>query len=132
MADIIGVLGESSNVAIGTYTVYTVPAGKAAKGRFMYRMQAGAGGASAMSITMNGIVLFLKPATTANHFIFSGSASSMLTGATAPTGADAATTVAPGPSEYYLSAGDIMQYTIAGEAMALANVQFVGVEVDVT
>lgn len=132
MSDIIGVLGEASQLAIGTYTVYTCPAGKAAKGKLMYRAQAGAGGASTLAAAMNGITIFTKGATTASHYIFSSVARVMNTGAAAPTGADSSTTVGSAPEEYYLSAGDLVQYVVGGEALIAANFQFVGAEVDVS
>lgn len=130
MADNIGVLGEATAVAIATTTAYTVPSGKAARISIMYRAQAGAGGASTLYVTVNGCVIWAKSTTTASHYIYSTPSASMITGAAAPTGVSNATTVAPGPEEYYLSAGDIVSYTVGAEALIAMNFQVVGAEVD--
>ena len=132
MADIIGVLGESTSTTVATHTVYTVPSGKAARVSIMYRCQAGGGGAGTLSFAVNGVTVWAKGATTASHYIYSTPSASMITGAAAPTGASNATTVAPGPEVYYLSAGDIVSFTIAGEAATAMNAQVVGAEVDAT
>ena len=42
MVDIIGVLGEATVATAATTTVYTVPSGKAAKGRIFYQCQGAA------------------------------------------------------------------------------------------
>lgn len=132
MADIIGVLGEATAVTQATTTVYTVPSGKAAKVRIMYRCQVGGGGTGTLLFTVNGVVIWAKGATTASHYIYSTTSAAMITGATAPTGASDSTTVGMAPEEYYLSAGDIVSYTIGGEAATAMNAQVVGVEVDAT
>ena len=132
MADIIGVLGESTNTTVATHTVYTVPSGKAARVSIMYRCQVGAGGTGTLLFTVNGVVVWAKGATTASHYIYSTPSASMITGAAAPTGASNATTVAPGPEVYYLAAGDIVSFTHGGEAATAMNAQVVGAEVDAT
>ena len=132
MADIIGVLGESTNTTVATHTVYTVPSGKAARCSIMYRHQAGAGGTGTLLVTVNGCVVWAKGAITASHYVYSTPSASMITGAAAPTGASTSTTVAPGPEVYYLSAGDIISFTIGAEAATAMNIQVVGAEVDAT
>lgn len=131
MSDIIGVLGESTNTSVATHTVFTCPSGAAAKIKIMYRAQAGAGGTSTLSIAVNGLTVWSKSATTASHYIYSTPSASMITGAAAPTGASNATTCAPGPEEYYLSAGDTVTFTVGGEALTAMSIQVVGAQVDV-
>ena len=132
MADIIGVLGEATTTTVATTTAYTVPSGKAARVSIMYRQQAGAGGTGTLLVTVNGCVVWAKGATTASHYVYSTPSASMITGAAAPTGVSNATTVAPGPEVYYLAAGDIVSYTIGGEAATAMSFQVVGAEVGAT
>lgn len=132
MADLIGVLGENTSVAVASHTAYTCQAGKAAKVKMFYRGQAGSGGTSTLSVAVNGLTIFTKGATIASHYIFSSRSNVMETGSVAPTGVDADTTVGPAPEEYYLSAGDLVTYTIGGEVFAAMSFQVVGAEVDIT
>ena len=48
-----------------------------------------------------------------------------------PDGTTAALTLAPGPAVYYLSAGDVVSYTVGTDALVYCNVQVVGTEIDV-
>ena len=132
MADKIGVLGEATTATIGTTTVYTCPSAKAAKCKIMWLGQAGADSLGDLTISVNGIAV----ATIANMTIvdYLHSNSSLLVNpetAAAPTGATALLTVAPAPFEYYLSAADVVTYTIATTAMTSINMQVVGTEIDV-
>lgn len=131
MSDKIGVLGVATTLTTGATTVYQVPSGKAAKVKIFYRGQAGSGGASTLTITVNGVVVMEKGATTASHYIFSSINALMDTGSAAPTGVDGDTTAAPAPPEYYLSENDTIAYTIGGEAFQAMSFQVVGTEVDV-
>lgn len=131
MTDIIGVLGESTQVAVGTYTVYQVPTGKAAKGRLMFHGVAQ--NTSTVKFLVNGIPIAAPAAATGADNIFSSNAAmTENTTTTAPTGADDATVVAPTPIDYYLSAGDLVQMVIGVADFTSMNAQFVGAEVDVT
>jgi hypothetical protein len=134
MADIIGVLGESTVATIATTTVYTCPSGKAAKVKLMWLGLAGGDSLGDLTITVNGIAVatFLNM-TTVEYF---HSTSTLLIQdaslTSKPTGVTALLTVSPAPFEYYLSAGDIISYTIATTAMGSMNFQVVGTEIDVT
>lgn len=132
MADQIGVLGEATTATIATTTVYTVPSGKAAKGKIMWSGTAGADSLGDLTITVNGVAVAVVLNMTTAYYVHSNS--TLLVNpetAAQPTGATALLTVAPAPFEYYLSAGDTVTYTIATTAMAAINVQFVGTEIDV-
>ena len=133
MADIIGVLGEATVATAATTTVYTVPSGKAAKGRIFYQIKAAADGTTDLTITVNGITVLVKANITASNFLFS-SPNALMEGplAAAPTGIDGDTTGAPAPIEYFLSAADTVTYLIGGTTALAMNCQFVGAEIDVT
>lgn len=133
MTDIIGVLGEATVATAAVTTVYTVPSGKAAKGRLFFQCKGAADGTTDLTITVNGIDVFVHANITASNFMFS-SPNALLEGplAAAPTGADGDTTNAPAPIEYFLSAADTVTYTLAGTTALGMNCQFVGTEVDVT
>jgi hypothetical protein len=130
MTDRIGVLGEVSGTAVGTLTVYTVPTGKAARGKLMLRGQ-NAAGAATVEIIINNVTVAKTAALTASHYIWTSTSKMVNTGATAPTGADADNTVAAAPQEYYLSAGDTVQVVIGTAAVNALTAQFVGTEIDV-
>lgn len=131
MSNKIGVLGSSTNTVLGTTTVYTCPAAKAAKFRLMFRAQAAAN--STLDILVNGMTILSSGALTAANFIWSakGAGVSGAISATAPTGIGAAQTVAPADQIYYLSTGQTVQYTIGTLAMTAMNMQVVGAEIDV-
>lgn len=132
MTDIIGVLGEATTLTAGTTTAYTCPAGKASKVKLMYEAQGAADASTDLTITVNGIDVMVHSNITASNFLFS-SPNALKEGplATQATGVDGDTTVAPAPSEYYLSAGDTVTYTIGGTDALAMNLQVVGSEVDV-
>jgi hypothetical protein len=132
MADNIGVLGSSNATAVATATVYTCPAGKAAKFRIFGSFQAGA--ASTLTILVNNVVVTAIPAMTAAHFTFTNGGAGLLRAPAAggPTGASAAETAQPASPIYYLSAGQTVQYTVGTLALQNANCQVVGVEIDLT
>ena len=132
MADVIGVLGESSVITAGTNIVYTVAAGKAAKGKIMFQGQAGSGGTMDFSIQVNGATVMSAANIAASNYIFSSPNALYEVTAALPTGVDGDTTCAPAPSTYYLSAGDIVSYIIADESAITMKVMFVGTEIDVT
>ena len=132
MADIIGVLGEATTITVGTVNAYTCPAGKAAKFKIMYEIQGAVAGTTDFTVKVNGIAVMVHSNITASNYLHS-SPNALKEGPNAAqaTGVDGDTTVGPAPTEYYLSAGDTVTYTI-GDADALAcNVQVVGAEVDV-
>jgi len=129
MADIAGVLGEASSVAVGTYTAYTVPSGKNARVKIMYNGVAGA--SSTLAVIINGITIFTTAALTSTQIQYTSNAQMHNAVAAAGlTGATEALTCAPGPREYFLSAGDIVQYTIGTAAFSSMSFQVVGVEID--
>ena len=132
MADFIGVLGATTAVAVGTTTAYTVPTSKAAKVKLMFRGRSGSGGLSTFGVTVNGVTVF-GSATMAASQEFGSVTGRMLQGPHTTTwfaGATMDQTIAPGPSEYYLSAGDLVQVVIAGGDLTSLNFQVVGAEVD--
>ncbi len=132
MTDIIGVLGEASALT-GTVTVYTVPSGKAAKIRIIHRITASAAADSTFALIVNGIQIMKTAAMGNSFFQYSNSiAPGVAAAAAAPLGTTAALTVAPAPTEYYLSAGDTVTYTIGGTDLIAASVQVVGSEIDIT
>ena len=131
MADKIGVFGVKSDTATGTYTVYTVPVSKAAKVKIMYSINIP--NTSTFLLTVNGIQIMVPSASSGNEWWFS-STDAMYDEAGTPTnkpdGITAALTVAPGPVEYYLSAGDTITYTVGVVALTSGSVQVVGSELD--
>ena len=130
MTDKIGVLGQANAVAIGATTVYTVPSGKAARIRLFYLGASGAN--SALRVSVNGIVIFITPATAAGTWMASmASAMSVIGGPAIFDGTADAKTTAPGPREYYLSAGQNVTYEVLTAALQTMNFQVVGAEVDV-
>jgi hypothetical protein len=132
MADNFGVLGSSVAVTVATATVYTCPANKAAKIKLYGSFTGGAG--STITVLVNGVTVALIAAMTSGHFTFTNGGAGLLraASATAPTGASAAETVQPAAPIYYLSAGQTVQYTVGAAALLAANVQVVGIEVDLT
>lgn len=133
MADVVGVLGEGTTATAGTVTVYTCPAGKGAKGRLFYEIQGASDATTDLTLIVNGIDILVHVNITASNFLFS-SPNALKEGplAAQATGVDGDTTAAPAPIEYFLAAGDTVQYVIAGTTALAMNCQFVGVEVDVT
>lgn len=132
MSDKIGVLGESSGVTVGTQTIYSVPANKAAKGKLFFRFTAGAN--TVLDILINGIIVATTVAMTSGRFCFSIGSDNILgvfNQAAAPDGTTAANTVAPSGVTYMLSAGDLVQYTVTTAALLAANAQFIGTEIDI-
>ena len=133
MTDKIGVLGEATTATAATTTVYTVPAGKAAKVKIMWSGRSDASNADGdLTITVNGIAVAIVLNMTADRYVHSNSTLMVNPEtAAAPTGATALLTVAPAPFEYYLSAADTVTYTVATRTMQALNVQVVGTEIDV-
>lgn len=133
MSDKIAVLGESSATTVGTTTVYTCPAGKAARGRWMVRFEGDTN--SQVALLVNTMEVARNTAMTTAHFNYTIKGGGMFAfaegSASAPTGLAAALTVAPADPIYYLNAGDTVQYTVITAALLAMNAQFVGVEVDV-
>lgn len=131
MADIVGVLATSTIATTGTATLYTVPAGKTAKIKVMYRGTAGAN--STLALIVNGVTVFTSAAATAGHIIYSSTALMVNDAASsgAVNGSSAALTVAPGPTEYLLSAGQVVQYTVGTANYTDLVMMVVGVELDV-
>lgn len=130
MTDRVGVLAEATTTSVGTTTVGTVPTGKAWVFKPMFIMQANSGGATVLGITINGAKV-MENSVTATQYAWSSSAALEKESATYPTGDAAADTVAPGPTQYYASAGDVISYTIGSNAAQSMNFQLVGTEIDV-
>ncbi len=133
MADIIGVLGQASVATQATTTVYTVPAGKAAKVKIMWLGKAGSDSNGDLTITVNGIDVATFINLTTVEFFHSSTALLIEdpSATVAPTGLSVALTVGPAPMEYYLNAADTITYTIGTTDMNSMNMQVVGSEVDV-
>ena len=133
MADKIGVLGEATTATAATTTVYTVPSGKAAKVKIMWSGRSDASNADGdLTITVNAIAVAIVLNMPADRYLHSNSTLMVNPEtAAAPTGATALLTVAPAPFEYYLSAGDVVSYTVGTRTMQAINVQVVGTEIDV-
>lgn len=131
MTDKIGVLGETTATAVGTATVYQVPSGKAAKGTFMYK--GALANTGTIELKINGVTV-MKPSAAAGAEIIFSSKSALYenTGSTEPDGAGDATTVAPAPQNFYLSAGDLVEMVVGVVSLTSMNCQFVGTEVDAT
>lgn len=125
-----GVLGESTTATAGTNTAYTVPSGKWAKVRFMFRGIAGTN--STLALNANGVALFTTAAMSSGSAIYSSTGLPRYIDAPANIdGSTEAKTVMPYAREYFLSAGDTVTYTIGTADMQSINVQVVGVELDV-
>jgi hypothetical protein len=131
MSDIIGTLGDSTGLTVGTHTLYTCPSGKAAKGKIMYRGVSGVN--STLLFTVNGMVIFQSGALTSGHIIYTTTVLMFNDAATAATvtGATDALTVGIGPKEYYLSEGETITYTIGTADFSAFKAVFVGTEVDI-
>jgi len=132
MTDKIGVLGSATTLTAATTAVYTVPSAKAARGKIMYEIQGHGDATTDFTITINGIVVMTHANITASNYLHS-SPNAVKEGPNAaqPTGVDGDTTMGPAPIEYFLSAADIVSYTIAGSSALAMNMQFVGTEIDV-
>ena len=127
----IGVLGEAATASIGTTTVYIVPTSRAARIKLFYYGIAGA--SSTLSISVNGVPIFTTGALTATQASHTTTAKMHQAQAVASiTGGTDDTTVALGPKEYYLAAGDTVTYTIGTLAFSSISVQVVGSEVEVS
>ena len=134
MSDKIGVLGEATTLTVATTTVYTVPAGKAAKCQIMVKIEAHAANSTGdFLVTVNGVVAFSHLNLPTTEILWSNSVTALHDPSTSvdPDGTTAALTLAPGPAIYYLSAGDVVSYTVGTDALVACNVQVVGTEVDV-
>ena len=132
MSDNFGVLGEATDVAVATKTVYTCPSGKRAKVKLQAIMQAAAN--SDVGIIVNGAEVARTGAMTVNHYCFTNGGAGLIRapGANKPNGQSAAETVQPAPPIYYLNEGDTIQYTVVTAALLAMNFQVVGTEIDLT
>lgn len=131
MSDKIGVLGQANATAVATATVYTCPAGKAAKVKIKARFQGGTN--SQVAFLVNGMEVARNAAMTLNDYNYTVKGGGLLTanGAAAPDGTTVAKTVAPADMVYYLSAGQTIQYTVVTAALLSMQCEAVGVEVDI-
>lgn len=133
MSDKIAVLGEASATTVGTTTVYTCPAGKAARGRFFGRFQGDTN--SQVALLANGLEVARNTVMTTAHYNYTIKGGGMYAyaggNASAPTGLANALTAAPADPIYYLNPGDTIQYTVVTTALLAMNMQFVGVEIDI-
>lgn len=131
MADKIGVLNTPQTaIVVGTHVAYTVPANKAARVKLFYRMQGAA--TTTLRIQVNGKDI-ISPAGLAigANFVYSAHDRMCITPGVAPVGTTVATTCSVAPMEYYLSAGQTIQYIIGTADAVTMNLQVVGIEVDV-
>lgn len=133
MSDKIGVLGTVSTTTVGTVTAYTCPTAKAAKVRLMFNAQGGAGATSTIEVFVNGATIAKTAAIAASNYVWSSKGAGLrnAVSATKPDGTTAAQTVSPADQIYYLSAGQTIQYAVAGEALTGMSFQVVGTEIDV-
>ena len=132
MTDKIGVLGSATVATAATTVVYTVPSAKAAKVKIMYEIQGAADATTDFTLTVNGLVVMTHANITGSNYLYSSPAA-LKEGPLAgqADGVADATTLAPAPAEYYLTAANTISYTIAGTTALSCNVQIVGTEVDV-
>lgn len=132
MADNFGVLGTSTATVIGTGTIYTCPANRAAKVKIMGIMQGAA--TSDVGVLVNNMEVARTGAFGSNNYVYTNGGAGLLVAPAAakPTGTSAAATVQPAAPIYYLSAGQTIQYTINTANLLAANMQVVGIEVDLT
>lgn len=133
MSNVIGVLGQSVNPVSGTSTVYTCPAGKAAKVRLMFLLRGNAAGGTIVEFFVNGMSIARVATMTPDYYTFTvkGGGLRVAEQSAAPTGIGAALTAAPADPIYFLSANDTVTYVISGADAALMNCQVVGAEIDV-
>jgi hypothetical protein len=132
MADNFGVLGSSVATVLGTATVYTCPANRAAKVKIMGLWQGAA--TSDLGMMVNNVEVARTGAFGASNYVYTNGGAGLLTapGAAKPTGASAAATAQPAAPIYYLSAGQTIQYTVNTANLLAANCQVVGIEVDLS
>jgi hypothetical protein len=129
MADILGALATAAVFTIGTTTVYTCPTGKTARVKIMYTGVAGVN--STLKVNVASMEVLNSGALTAGNRVRTDSTRMMGTGLpTADTGGSDTTTVAPGPKEYFLKAGDTVTYTIGTADFASMFMQVSGAELD--
>lgn len=141
----IGILGESTVVAVGSVTVYTVPTNRAARVRILIGVQGGAVGTHGYSVRIgmpgNETNICKQIASTIDFFsgIIEGVAQNSrdvglqdieLGAGVESTNADRATIV-PWPHDFYLSAGDTVVFQIVTNGFADHIFQVQGVEDDV-
>lgn len=132
MVDIIGVLGSATTATAATTTAYTVPTNKAARVKIFFQVQGAADATTDFLITVNGIVIGNILNIAASRYLWSTADFLFNTASVAlPTGLSVAEVNSPAPTEYFLSAADVISYTIAGTTALSANVQVVGTEIDV-
>lgn len=133
MSDRIGVLGEATATTVATTTVYTCPAGKAAKVKLFARFQGDTN--SVVAVLVNGMEIARNTVMTNSHYNYTikgGGLFAYASGnATPPTGLANALTAAPADPVYMLNAGDTIQYTVITAALLAMNFQAIGVEIDV-
>lgn len=134
MSDNVGVLGSAVATAVATATVYTCPAGKAARVRLMARFQGDTN--SQVAILVNGIEVARNTVMTTAHYNYTIKGGGIYAyaggAAAAPTGLANALAVAPADPIYYLSEGDTIQYTVITTALLSMNFQVVGTEIDLS
>lgn len=144
MAAKIGILGESTSVTVGTYTVYTVPADKAARIRIMINM-GGGGGTKQVAMQIGAISSETVYATVLTAEVEWWTGTRIDTGDAYPKnivihaaneGWSSTTTttekdlIAPLPIDYFLSTGDTVKYIASGATIGGLLFQVMGVEDD--
>lgn len=147
MAAKIGLLGDSTTATVGTTTVYTVPADKAARIRILFTFIGQGASTRDMAIligTSGNITNMVQRITADNDLMFSGVTAS--SGIAKPSDiaiiqknlsmnlntvtGDLDTDRYPLPADFYLSTGDTVRYIITTNALSLAYFQVHGVEDD--
>jgi len=129
MADTVGVIAQASALIVGTTTIYTVPTSKALIFKPQFIGQANAGG-STFVMAVNGAQIF-QNAVVGSSYFWSSMGILYQEAATFPTGETLVQTVAPGPTNYYASAGQTITYGVTVNALISLNMQLVGTLIDV-
>jgi hypothetical protein len=138
MTDKIGVLGEvldaTGSRTAANHVVYTVPAGKAAKFQIMWKGEAHATTSNGdLQIIVNGTIVAHRVNIPTTEIMWSSSVQMVedTSASLDPDGTTLVQTCAPAPQVYYLSAADIVSYTIVTDAFVAMEMMVVGTEIDV-
>lgn len=129
MADIIGILGSNDDATVGTHTVYTVPAGKAARLQLMFRGQA-SGSSPDLTIRVNGMDIMAQTGISVNNYVWSSDGTLFNANASVPDGSATGQVVSKYNQDFYLSAGDTVQYVVGSNDFASIEMFAVGAEID--
>lgn len=122
---------NDQSTALGTYTVYTVPADRHARVKLIFRSKTDGSNASDLILTVAGVGVFSRTITAGNNVLHS--TPNVISSEHASSDVDGSTedkTVAPYERWFYLTAGDTVQYTIGSNALDSNFVGVMGAEID--